>query len=80
MLGTVPEPDRAFSTLAVAVARVAAILALVVGVAAPAFAQLGGSHSLGDTGVGNGSQPGPGVYAAFFYIHYAADEIRSARP
>jgi hypothetical protein len=46
--------------------------------AAPAQAQLNGSHSLGDFGVQSGSQPAPGFYAALFYYHYGTDTIRNA--
>jgi hypothetical protein len=46
--------------------------------AAPARAQLNGSHSLGDFGVQSGSQPTPGVYAALFYLHYDTDTIKDA--
>lgn len=46
--------------------------------AAPAQAQLNGSHSLGDFGVQSGTQPGPGFYAALFYLHYGTDTIKDA--
>jgi hypothetical protein len=46
--------------------------------AAPAQAQLNGSHSLGDFGVQSGSQPQPGFYAAAFYYHYGTDTIKNA--
>jgi len=46
--------------------------------AAPADAQLNGSHSLGDFGVQSGSQPAPGVYAALFYLRYDTDAIKDA--
>jgi hypothetical protein len=46
--------------------------------AAPAQAQLNGSHSLGDFGVQSGSQPAPGFYAALFYYHYGTDTIKNA--
>ena len=44
--------------------------------AAPADAQLNGSHSLGDFGVQSGSQPQPGFYAALFYFRYDTDTIK----
>jgi hypothetical protein len=44
--------------------------------AAPAQAQLNGSHSLGDFGVQSGSQPAPGFYAALFYYRYDTDTIK----
>ena len=44
--------------------------------AAPAQAQLNGSHSLGDFGVQSGSQPSPGFYAALFYYRYDTDTIK----
>jgi hypothetical protein len=44
--------------------------------AAPAQAQLNGSHTLGDFGVQSGSQPAPGFYAAVFYLHYSTDTIK----
>jgi hypothetical protein len=44
--------------------------------AAPAQAQLNGSHSLGDFGVQSGTQPAPGFYAALFYLHYSTDTIK----
>ena len=46
--------------------------------AAPALAQLNGSHSLGDFGVQSGSQPQPGFYSALFYLHYGTDTIKNA--
>jgi hypothetical protein len=46
--------------------------------AAPAQAQLNGSHSLGDFGVQSGSQPAPGFYAALFYYRYDTDTIKNA--
>jgi hypothetical protein len=46
--------------------------------AAPAQAQLNGSHSLGDFGVQSGSQPAPGFYAAPFYYRYDTDNIKNA--
>ena len=46
--------------------------------AAPAHAQLNGSHTLGDFGVRSGSQPAPGVYAALFYLRYDTDAIKDA--
>jgi hypothetical protein len=44
----------------------------------PAYAQLNGEHVLGDTGVGNGTQPPPGVYVATLYYRYGTDTIRNA--
>jgi hypothetical protein len=52
--------------------------ALTLLVAAPAQAQLNGSHTLGDFGVQSGSQPQPGFYAALFYLRYEADTIKDA--
>jgi len=46
--------------------------------AAPAQAQLNGSHSLGDFGVQSGSQPLPGVYAGLFYYRYSTDTIKDS--
>ena len=46
--------------------------------AAPAQAQLNGSHSLGDFGVQSGSQPVPGLYAGLFYYRYDTDSIKDA--
>lgn len=46
--------------------------------AAPASAQLNGSHLLGDFGVQSGSQPTPGVYGALFYVRYDTDTIKDA--
>ena len=46
--------------------------------AAPARAQLNGSHTLGDFGVNSGTQPAPGFYSALFYLHYGTDTIRDA--
>jgi len=53
---------------------VASGLALLL--AAPAQAQLNGSHSLGDFGVQSATQPAPGFYAALFYLHYSTDTIK----
>ena len=47
-------------------------------IAAPAQAQLNGSHTPGDFGVQSGSQPPPGFYAALFYLRYDADTIKDA--
>jgi hypothetical protein len=44
--------------------------------AAPAQAQLNGSHTPGDYGVQSGSQPAPGFYAALFYLRYDTDTIK----
>ena len=52
--------------------------ALTLLAAAPAQAQLNGSHSLGDFGVQSGSQPLPGFYAALFYLRYDTDTIKDA--
>jgi hypothetical protein len=52
--------------------------ALTLLLAAPAQAQLNGSHTLGDFGVQSGSQPLPGFYAALFYLRYDADTIKDA--
>ena len=46
--------------------------------AAPARAQLNGSHVPGDYGVQSGSQPAPGFYAALFYLRYDTDTIKDA--
>ena len=46
--------------------------------AAPARAQLNGSHLLGDFGVNSGTQPQPGLYAALLYLRYDTDDIRDA--
>jgi hypothetical protein len=58
------------------------LLGLVCGLtlllAAPARAQLNGSHLLGDFGVNAGSQPQPGFYAAQFYVRYDTNEIKGA--
>ena len=51
---------------------------LMLCLAAPAQAQLNGSHTLGDFGVQSGSQPAPGVYAALFYLRYDTDTIKDA--
>ena len=56
----------------------AAAWGLTVFLAAPAQAQLNGSHTLGDFGVQSGSQPQPGFYAALFYLRYDADTITDA--
>jgi hypothetical protein len=57
---------------------IAAACGMAVLLAAPAQAQLNGSHSLGDFGVQSGSQPAPGFYAALFYYHYGTDTIKNA--
>ncbi len=56
-----------------------AILAGLVALAsaAPASAQLNGSHVLGDYGVLSGSQAQPGLYAGLFYYHYSSDTVRN---
>ena len=56
----------------------AVVSALTLLLAAPAQAQLNGSHTLGDFGVQSGSQPQPGFYAALFYLRYDADTIKDA--
>jgi hypothetical protein len=53
-----------------------AACALALLAARPAQAQLNGSHVLGDFGVQSGSQPLPGVYAAFFVYRYHTDTIK----
>jgi len=55
-----------------------AALTLTLLPAAPALAQLNGSHTLGDFGVTSGTQPAPGFYAALFYLHYGTDTIKDA--
>ncbi len=54
------------------------VLALMCISAAPAFAQLNGENLLGDTGVGNGTQPAPGFYVAALYYSYSTDRIKNA--
>ena len=51
---------------------------LMLLLAAPAQAQLNGSHTLGDFGVQSGSQPQPGFYTALFYLRYDTDTIKDA--
>ncbi len=51
---------------------------LLLILAAPAQAQLNGSHTLGDFGVQSGTQPAPGFYAALFYLRYDTDTIKDA--
>ena len=51
---------------------------LLLILAAPAQAQLNGSHTLGDYGVQSGTQPLPGFYAALFYLRYDTDTIKDA--
>ena len=51
---------------------------LLLILAAPAQAQLNGSHTLGDFGVQSGTQPLPGFYAALFYLRYDTDTIKDA--
>ena len=61
--------------------RLMAIGAVILGtavMAAPAYAQVDGEHVLGDTGVGNGTQPPPGLYVATLYYRYGTDTIRNA--
>jgi hypothetical protein len=54
------------------------VCGLTLLLAAPARAQLNGSHLLGDFGVNSGSQPQPGLYAALIYLRYDTDEIKDA--
>jgi hypothetical protein len=54
------------------------VCGLTLLLAAPARAQLNGSHLLGDFGVNSGSQPQPGFYAALIYLRYDTDEIKDA--
>jgi hypothetical protein len=53
-----------------------ALLALTILLAVPAQAQFNGSHTLGGFGVQSGTQPSPGLYAAFFYYRYDADTLK----
>jgi hypothetical protein len=53
-----------------------ALCALSVLVAAPAQAQLNGSHLLGDSGVVSGTQPAPGFYTALLYYRYNTDTLK----
>lgn len=55
-----------------------AVCGLMLLLAAPARAQLNGSHLLGDFGVQSGSQPQPGFYTAIFYVRYDTDTIKDA--
>jgi hypothetical protein len=55
-----------------------AVGGLTLLLAAPARAQLNGSHLLGEFGVQSGSQPQPGFYAALFYVRYDTDTIKDA--
>ena len=52
------------------------VCVLAVLVAAPAQAQLNGSHLLGDTGVSSGTQPAPGFYTALLYYRYDTDTLK----
>lgn len=54
------------------------VAAFILMSAASATAQLNGENLLGDTGVGNGSQPAPGLYLGGFYVRYASDTLRNA--
>jgi hypothetical protein len=54
----------------------AASAAALLCMAAPASAQLNGENLLGDTGVKNGTQPGPGWYVAGVYVFYDTDTIK----
>ena len=51
-------------------------VAIVLMTATSVSAQLNGHNSLGDFGVGAGTQPDPGFYAAAFYYRYDIDSIR----
>ena len=57
---------------------IATACGLLLILAAPAQAQLNGSHTLGDFGVQSGSQPAPGFYAALFYLRYGTHTIKDA--
>jgi hypothetical protein len=54
----------------------ATTLALTVGLATPAYAQLNGENLLGDLGVKSGTQPEPGLYVASVYYRYFTDSIK----
>lgn len=53
-----------------------AVCGLALLVAAPARAQLNGSHLDGDFGVQSGTQPQPGFYTALIYLRYDTDTIK----
>lgn len=55
-----------------------AVIGLAPLLAAPAQAQLSGSHALGDYGVQSGTQAPAGFYAALFYNRYTTDTIKDA--
>jgi hypothetical protein len=55
------------------------ILGALMGLAAPARAQLNGENLLGDMGVKSGTQPEPGFYVSTIYYRYEADSIRDAK-
>jgi len=62
-----------------------ALCALALLTAAPAAAQLNGSHLLGDFGVMSGTQPNPGLYTGLLYYRYSTDTLKdrngdTARP
>ena len=57
---------------------VGAICVSTLASAAPAAAQLNGSHSPGVFRVQSGSQPQPGFDAALFYLRYDTDTIKDA--
>ena len=52
------------------------VCVLVVLVAAPAQAQLNGSHLLGDTGVSSGTKLAPGFYTALLDYRYKTDTVK----
>ncbi len=52
------------------------VCTLALFAAPPAFAQLNGMHTLGDSGVLSGTQPAPGFYASMFYYRYATDTLK----
>jgi hypothetical protein len=54
------------------------MVGLVLLTAAPARAQLNGSHLLGDFGVQSGSQPHPGLYTGLIFVRYDTDTIKDA--
>ena len=64
------------SSLSNRTVKAGALLALTILLAVPAQAQFNGSHTLGDFGVQSGTQPSPGLYAAFFYYRYDADTLK----
>ncbi len=52
------------------------VCGLTLFAAPPAFAQLNGMHTLGDSGVLSGTQPAPGLYAAMFYYRYDTTTLK----